>query len=301
MRPGNTLRVVEERARELAGALEGFLEGILSLEETDPQLHAVARVAGAHGPGYASVTSVLVALVSYRLAMRGEEWWTCYGEFFSTRPAAGDPLEAAARVREFLAHCPGAAAQREARARRVERAARGARGLLARLMEEPTLILDSARPLLEALSKALGQEPYRKTIAFAAKMAYYAARTVAGRVPAPGDAPIPVDLRVSCVTVSSGLVEPPVDYRLLLRRPRLVVDAWGLVSSLSGVPALNLDSLLWLVGWAPRDLPLEEARRVIRERLEPHLPGRARVIALQLARRPCGGMGRSHHSRARGL
>ncbi len=288
MPPGNTVRVVVEEAVRLGRALRGGLPAVLALEEGDPQLAAVARVVESHGAGPAAVTAALTALASYRLAMRGEDWWRCYAEYHSARPPPRDPGEAARLVQGFLNSCPGAAIQREAKARRVARAAEGARAALSRLMKEPHAILESSRWLTEALARALRQEPWRKTIAFAVKMAYYAVRAEAGRVPGPGDAVIPVDVRVSCLTYSSMIVDAP-GYRVLLREPEKVIEAWGIVSHESRVPMIHLDSLAWLAGWAPRDLPLGEAREAIRRLLDPHMPGRAETLAALLARRPCRG------------
>jgi len=295
------VRVDLGRARQLGSLLRraGGVQPVLRLEESDPQLHAVARVAGVD-PGYALLTSVLVALVSYRLAARGEEWWSCYGEYFSERGPVGDPLEAARLVEAFLYDCPAGALQRRAKARRVWRAARGARDALERLAGDPLQILSSGRILLDPLARALGQEPWRKTIVFAVKMAYYTARTqLRDPVPAPLDTPLPVDLRVSCLTVTSGLA-PGVSPDRLLRDPRPVLEAWGVVAGESGIPPLNLDSLLWLVGWAARLPDQREAARAIEDRLLPYYGPHASLIARELTRKPCPqarsprGMRRSH-------
>jgi len=298
---GRAYRVDLGRAREIGEALRaaGGVAPILRLEEGDPQLHAVARVA-ARDPGHALLTSVLTALISYRLAARGEEWWSCYGDYFSSQPPTRDPLEAARQVEAFLYDCPAGALAREAKARRVWRAARGAREPLARLAGDPSLILSTGRVLLDPLSKALGQEPWRKTLVFAVKMAYYTARaTLRDPVPAPPDTPLPVDKRVACLTVTSGIA-PGADPDQVLRRPQPALEAWGLAAGTAGVPPLNLDSLLWLLGWAPQSLPPREAARAIEERLLPFYGPHASLIARELTRKPCPrgpprrGMRRSH-------
>jgi DNA-(apurinic or apyrimidinic site) lyase len=49
---------------------------ILELEEKlDPQFKALKKLSLAVGTGWASVYALLVSLISYKLSMRGEEWW----------------------------------------------------------------------------------------------------------------------------------------------------------------------------------------------------------------------------------
>ena len=277
----------EDRLKAIARALaEASVDRVLRLEESDPQLHAVRWVAEKRSPGFAAVTAVLTALVSYRLTMRGEEWWTCYAETLLKGPDRGSLTDAYREVKAFIESCPGARVQRKAKRARIDKAFHKARPALERLYHDPASVLSGASWLTVQLARALGQKPWRKTIVFSAKMAYYAARTTTGLTPAPWDVPIPVDLRIACVSASSGLVDTP-SYKMLLQKPLPVIEAWNRVAEHSGVPPLNLDSILWLVGWAPRDLPLEEARRVIRERLNPYLGDASKSIARELAYRSC--------------
>ena len=279
--------VNEDRLKAIARSLsETGLHRVLRLEESDPQLHAVKRVAEERSPGFATVTAVLTALVSYRLAMRGEEWWSCYAEALSRGPVRGSLTDAYREVKAFVGSCPGSRVQRKAKLARIDKAFHGARQALEHLYHDPIRILSSASWLTIQLASALGQKPWRKTIVFSAKMAYYAARSATGPSPAPWDVPIPVDLRIACVSASSGLIDAS-HYKLLLQKPLPVIGAWNRVAEVSGVPPLNIDSVLWLVGWAPRDLPLEEARRVIRERLSPYLGDASSSIAREIAYRPC--------------
>ncbi len=279
--------LVEERAREIGRLLSGSLDAVLRLEEGDPQLHAVARVAEARGAGVAAATSSLVALVSYRLTMRGEEWWDCYSRYFTSQPPPGNALEAGRLVAGFLDSCRGSLVQREAKKRRVERASRLAADVVDRLLREPWEVLDSASWLITGYARALGQKPWRKTIVFSAKMAYYSARAGLGeRVPAPRDAPIPVDVRVSCITYTSRMVEAP-GYRAILSNPIPAIQAWNIVSEESGIPPLNLDSLAWLTGWLPRDLGWAEALERLTRLFQEYFGDRGVRLAKLLFSRPC--------------
>ncbi len=281
------IKVNEEKARELGRILyEIGLEKVLLIEESDPQLHAVSRVASTTSTGWAAVTASLVGLVSYRLAMKGEDWWNCYGEYFSeTKNPSLD--SAYKRVISFIEDCPGAAIQRASKKRRIEKAFRGAWKPLLDLYSHPQRILASGSWLLNSFAAALKQEPWRKTIAFSVKMAYYAAKSLdRGPVPAPWDVPIPVDLRVSCITYSSGIVSAR-DWREVMRYPQTAIKAWDQVAREARIPPLNIDSILWMVGSVPKRIPVERARRMISERLSPILGYRAVELSYKLVERSC--------------
>ncbi len=262
------------------------LEGILRLEESDIQYHAVKKVADKVSPNYAAVTAVLTALVSYRLTMRGEEWWTCFSKEVTTSVSEGSLREAFHKVKQFIVNCRGSIIQRMQKLARIEKVQKQAYNTLRILYETPEKILNSGQWLTNGLANALRTKPWKKTIVFSAKMAYYAAKTLNSNMPAPRDVPIPVDLRISCITTTSGIAETS-DYRIILSKPEKVIKAWEKVAEISKIPPLNIDSLLWIIGWAPRDLDLDNARKTVTKRLEPYL-GKASInIANQLLHRPC--------------
>ena len=269
---------------EVAEALSRVgLEGVLCLEEEDPQYHAVKHVAGRLGPGAAALLGALNALVSYRLAMRGEEWWWCWARTVSSGPV-GSVEEAVRREEEFLLSCRGSIVGREAKLRRLRRAL-AARDVLARLLADPRSVLPSGIWLTGGLARALGAREWSKTIVFAAKIAYYAARTIAGRVPAPWDVDIPVDVRVACFLYSTGAVRAG-SYRDLVRRPRPAQEAVRSLAIKSGIPPLNLDTIFWRLGWIPRDLPPEEWERATSSITARCFPG---SVLSGLFKRPCSG------------
>lgn len=277
-----------ERIEELASLLGKIgVQKILLIEETDPQLHSVTRVAGTHTTGWAAATAALTALVSYRLTMKGEEWWDCYARYFTETPMGTTPVDAANAVIDFLEKCPGAVVQREAKKKRIQRVVQGAETELETLLRDPHRILKSGAWLTQALARTLKQKTWNKTIAFAAKMAYYSVRgSLKEPHPAPWDVPIPVDLRISCITYTSGLLEAS-SYKKILSNPYKAVEAWNKIAVRSGIPPLNLDSLLWLIGWIPRAYKPEKAKRLIAEKLASHLGAYADLIAAALTRREC--------------
>ncbi len=261
-------------------------------EELDPQLACAADVARRWGAGPGALCAMLTALVSYRLAMRGEEWWRCYRDFFAERPCPPDPRGAASAVGDFLRSCRGGILSRDAKLRRLGRVL-SAEPALRRLVDSPAdAILAGYRGLLSAVAGALGQDWEDKTVVFSLKMAYYACRgTSCPGSALPAEVPIPVDVRVSCASYSSGLVDVPPGadpVGAIMSSPRVAQRAWSAISASSGVPPLHIDTVIWTVGWAPRELDLEGARAAIRGSLERVLgPVLSEAVAREVAFRAC--------------
>lgn len=280
------MRINEERAREV-GAIVASIgpAAILRLEAMDPQYIALSSARDRIGPGATAVYAVLLSLVSYSLTMRGEEWWTSFAAHAAER-GGSDVRDIGEAVIEFLRLSRGAAIHREAKIRRVSKAVAGAEEELKRLLREPLSLYGSEERLLRALSRALGAEGGKKTLVFAVKMAHYGVGGPEGGLLLSNSIPIPVDVRVACATFSSEIADAP-RYRDFVSRPEIAQRAWAIVSELSGVPPLNLDSLLWLTGWAPRDLEMDEAVKAVARVLSGASVGRAEEIARRLYLRRC--------------
>ncbi|BAN89992.1 N-glycosylase/DNA lyase [Aeropyrum camini] len=280
-----------ERVEGVARAFSRLSLGeVLAFEEqADPQYKLVSRLASEVGPGKAAVAALLTGLASYRLAMRGEEWWLCFYRHMRSSLPRAEGLEGVLRAVEgFLTSCSGAAIGREAKLRRVRKAASAAETLRG-VLEDPPALVEMAPQILEALRTALGEKGFRKTTVFSVKIAYYAVRPLAGRRPLTLDVPIPVDVRVACASISSGMVDAP-SYREVVARPEAAQRAWGYVSRSSGIPVLHIDSILWVTGWAPRELPPGEARDMVASLLSRALDReKALLLASELVRRPCPG------------
>ena len=282
--------VSRDRVEAVSGAVSSLgLPALLRLEEEyDPQYAALQRLADSVGRGAAAAYALLVASVSYRLTMRGEEWWSCVSDYLSSLPPPRDADQAASNVERFLVDCRGAAVGREAKISRLRRLASGARGLLSDLMRDPEIPLKDPRRVHDSVARAVGSGMERKTVAFAVKMAYYAARPRGSMAPLSYNLPMPVDVRVACVSVTSGVVTHVNTYRDLVRGPGPAQEAWSEVSRLSGVPTPHIDSLLWVVGWAPRDLGQADARRAIEDLVSRVAPRDAAArVARELTAFPC--------------
>ncbi len=283
-------KISEERVKALAKAIGSLgVRALVELEERlDPQYEDMQRLAESVGRGAATVYGMLVALSSYRLTMKGEEWWSCVSETLSSYGRPKDLGAAVDNVVRFLRECKGASVGRDVKIRRVLKVYAGAGRLLQGIMEDPSIVTRSPSEVLNALATALGAREDKKTITFSLKMAYYASRPRGSLTPLTYNIPMPVDVRVACVSITSGIIYGVSDYRQLVRDPREAQKAWLRVAELSSVPTPHMDSLIWVVGWAPRDLPPDEARRVIHDKVSAVAGDEiASLVARELTYRPC--------------
>jgi len=264
---------------------------VLELEEKlDPQFKALKKLSTTLGKGWASVYALLISLISYRLLMKGEDWWECLATLILNRRGSRPPSSLRDVVDDvlwFIDNCRGSSIARDSRKKRVQLVYRSSQELLETLALNPDYFYSNAEIIVKTLARTLGVEEWRKTIVFTAKMVYYAIRDPGDRKLIDLNIPIPVDVRVACASYSSMVVEAP-NYMEIVRNPRVAQEAWSIVSRRSGIPVLNLDTLLWLTGWTPRDLSLENARKKVEDILlnvvEEHT---AREIAQRLYLRKC--------------
>ncbi|AEM39466.1 N-glycosylase/DNA lyase [Pyrolobus fumarii 1A] len=212
-------------------------EALDAAEANDPQFQAVVTIAGRHGEAVVAIV-VANAVVSYRLNMHGEEYWTMYGRFWSTRPTPTTADEVIKGVLEFM---------REVRVPVYEQKASRLRkvyDLISELIEDPRVFTD-LELLYKRLVKSLGRNRYQKTSAFAAKMAYYAFRALDREVTRLDAIPVPLDRRFAVLTATSGII--PMHPDVIYTRLRDVAEqAWRRVSQDAMIPPVRLDTLLWL-------------------------------------------------------
>ena len=281
-----------DRVEELSNLLSLIEPSrILVLEEEfDPQFKALKKLSATVGRNWASVYALLVSLVSYKLTMKGEEWWDCLASMISRRRSLIPPTrldDVLQDVLWFLDNCRGSIIARDAKRRRVQTVFKNAKHLLSMLASRPDIIYESAEDIIKSLSRALNVEPWRKTVVFTVKMVYYAVREPGDQRLLNIDIPIPVDVRVACASYSSMVVEAP-NYMEITRNPRPAQEAWSIISKKTGIPTINLDTILWLTGWMPRDLSLDDVKERVQRLLSRIVEDkRAFEIARRLYLRKC--------------
>ncbi len=239
-----------ERVSEALSLLKPFID---KLESEDPQFIAIKRLAEALGPK-ALALAIGNALISYRLSGRGEEYWTELAEFFLKNPDKD--------LVDFLYNSKYNKVlrkQKEARIRKVE-------DLLKEVERDPKRFAD-LNLLREELKRRLRAKGNEKTLVFALKMAYYYFKAMGEEVK--GDAPLPMDLRISALTFASGLVNAHPD-EIMGRKRDMALKAWEEACKRAGVKMINADALVWLAAKGLRESlkrGVDEARKKFAQNL----------------------------------
>jgi len=221
--------VNQRRARYLGLLIRRIgLTRVLEMEQRDPQLGSI-RLLGNR------ITSldyydlvVFNALISYRLRVTGEAYWS----LFANSVREGDAYES---IIGFL---------KQHRALSINGKIRRLNALKrANFKVSVNLAAYKANPraLLSDLSNVLNSDKTSKTLIFAVKMFYYAVMARENeRIRLDMRLPVPVDSRLIRITEDLGLVRDAHKQGTME-----IQRAWGAVSRISGVPPLNIDSLLW--------------------------------------------------------
>ena len=207
-----------KRVDELYQKLSGLtVEDAVRVEEQDRQFKALQRLyEKIKNPELFLKLTVINALLSYQLQMKGEDYWEKFSEFFSEKPEVDAFPEFLEKFnRRFL----------NAKLKRFEKVRKCVESLFKkRTVEE---IGKNLKILVEELSACLNQRKDAKTVVFAAKMFMYGYRIVFGKDP-------------------EGLeeIEIPLDSRLKKLLP--TVKEWRELSDRLGIPPIHLDALVWV-------------------------------------------------------
>ncbi|MEO2082725.1 MAG: N-glycosylase/DNA lyase [Desulfurobacteriaceae bacterium] len=204
---------------------------ILLLESADRQFVALKNLfKNLRNPEAFFKLTLINALLSYQLSMKGEEYWERFSEFFSE--STGGFEEFIKRYnRRFLS----------AKLKRLRKAAFCVESLFKTFSLQE--LGKDLKLLVDFLSTCMGQDRGAKTIVFASKMFCYAYRIVTGRIPEGIEGiTIPYDSRLSKIATK---------------------DEWQNLSRELGIPPVKLDSLVWI----PMGMSREEIREKLPEPL----------------------------------
>ena len=255
---------VEELARLLSQSGNDFYEFFI---ERDPQYTAVREILSKMGFSEGAFYIVGVAIVSYMLATRGEEHWMTAASY-----ASGDPdqsllsfVESSASLRKF----------RTARIKRIQKYIQNKEEIIEAFKGEEIDLGEFSYKLAEILDANIND----KTILFASKMLLYTCRAANIGFKNFEKLLIPVDYRVSLVTLTSGIAKGwrcnenlrSLAGDLRSRYKKEVQEAWRRVGEASGIPPILLDAPIWLVGGCidKAEFNPQEILRCVRENLAP--------------------------------
>ncbi|ADN51552.1 N-glycosylase/DNA lyase [Vulcanisaeta distributa] len=224
------------------------IDWVRGFEERDPQYLAVARLCRElrHDVETTLKLTILNALVSYQLTGKGEDHWNYFANYF----IVNKPADLCRDFINYVMNSRYLARYRDSRIRRIQNAC----PQIARL--GISNYLSDLTSLWKLLSKVTNTSGDEKTIVFAVKMAYYVGRVCGFDVSVPMEIPIPVDYRVTVITICSGLMPvmggldnvAGLARELMTRRRAEIQGIWSEIGRLSGVPPLNLDSVVWVLG-----------------------------------------------------
>lgn len=256
---------------ELIGKLG--LETIYFIEEKDKQLEAMRNLYAKTGHvGYVCLLAVSNALISYKLSVKGEEYWLTFSkELSKTKPSLNYALE---NIVRFLRKHRLNVINLEQKINRLRRLYSS--NIVHKIFNNPEAYARNIVKLWKDISEALHTDPKSKTIVFSIKMfyyAYYASTDI--RIRLPMEIPIPVDFRVSIISLTSGLLQFKRSMMfsdkvklLLSKYGDAVREAWNEVSERANVPPLNLDALIWVFG---RNVTLQCSKENIVHKTFEHL------------------------------
>ncbi|MGC9135619.1 N-glycosylase/DNA lyase [Caldivirga sp.] len=233
------MEVSEDRVAKLSEVLrELSLSDVLAFEERDPQFIVVKKLCTAlNDPGLVAVLVAMNSVVSYMLTGRGERHWGYFSEYFSRNR----PSDLCRDFKAYVMSSPYLARGRGVKVNRIDR-------FCSAKLHDKLRGLTDLNEAWRLLANGLHSPINSKTVVFAIKMLYYAYRACGVNVKPPEDLPVPVDYRIATLTQCSGLIN--ADVKVLMSRQGIVQEAWGRVTRLSGIPQVNLDALLWVIGGA---------------------------------------------------
>ena len=236
-----------ERIYPIAKTIAKNLDFIDLLEERDFQYAAVKKILLLTNDLIdAAYVIVGTASVSYMLSMKGEKHWLLLVDYAKKMPGHS----ATAILWKFVEESPSLTRFRSNKLKRIRKLQEN----YSIFRQEFDTFVKDFNSLRKYLASTYRAGVDDKTIVFAVKMFYYVLKAYNIKTRIPFDIPIPVDHRISLVSLTSGLIEAPVEdyskYANVLRTKysKLVRSAWGEVSRQSQIPALRIDSPLWIIG-----------------------------------------------------
>ncbi|MEM1603697.1 MAG: N-glycosylase/DNA lyase [Zestosphaera sp.] len=258
--------VNEERVKAVSTVFKSLgRDGCEEFIRVDPQYVSLSRLQSSCGAVSVELAAIN-GLVSYMLNMKGEEFWSLFADFITSKcSGVKDFKKTVELVEEFTRRYNKL--YLDAKIRRLNKVLRCADAF-------ESLKRGQIKEYLSRLSLCIDTERESKTVVFSAKMAYYTLRSAEVNADLTKIS-IPVDRRVALVTLTSGLLSPLKKSKNtleklenlakeLLKHPQNVRVVWDAVSEESGIPALLIDTPLWLIGGRIKMLKADEIVKSLR-------------------------------------
>lgn len=164
--------------------------------------------------------SILNALNSFQLSIKGEEYWWKFSEYFSKRR----PKNIIEDFKEFLGRY-----NKRLLKTKIIRVERARDFILSLSLKRIKLFGKNLIRFLDEISKVMNQRRSDKTIVFSVKIFGYCYRICfKDKIIFPFEIDIPLDSRIKKINNS--------------------LDFWRRISKEVGIPPLHLDSIFWVTG-----------------------------------------------------
>ncbi|MEM4965186.1 MAG: N-glycosylase/DNA lyase [Sulfolobales archaeon] len=260
------VRISRERANEIGEFFRRHGEDIITaFEIRDPQYKALETLYQTlNDCNSLALLTLLNALISYNLSSTGEEYWWEFARYENFKHYTRDPEKLWDSMRRFLLTSRGNTMNREQKLRRLSRVREEEFHIEFYAMADE--YMRDLKKLVDRLSEIMRQSSDDKTIVFTAKMLYYVSKICGIRNPIMEGIRIPVDRRVASVSYTSELIEvlaPGNPIEIIFREKEKALEAWDIVSSISMIPQIRLDSVIWIMGRYVREK--DPVQRAVRE------------------------------------
>lgn len=251
-------RLCYGRIQRLGLALRDMYIAIDKLVDADPQYRAVVGLCERVYPETAVLFTIGNALVSYRLVLRGEDYWSIFTKEL-VKTINNVPFHGF--FKDFLSRY-----NRVGLNGKLSRIMRFSRSKIFRmLMKSPTGYCGLLKELNKELALAVNSDEKAKTVVFATKMYYYICRAYGADLSIDYLLPMPVDtrnaelsLKIGVITGCHGGIRKCVQDLISRKHRGLVIEAWNMVSLISGVPVLLIDTFTWLLSGVIRRCDSDE-------------------------------------------
>ncbi len=190
-----------------------------------------------------------IALVSYMLTVKGEEHWRLL-EKHVQKNTGSDTLTI---IESFVRESSSLRLYRKSKMRRIQKVITKLYPVFLKNFQK---YLNNLEKLRKDIAKILGTSRDSKTVVFSIKMFYYCMKAKGLKLDIPISISIPVDYRISFVSILNNLIIPRTNIVEKDKKARFVRqyckhevrEAWEKIGYNSNIPPIKIDTLLWVVG-----------------------------------------------------
>lgn len=222
------------------------IENVSTFENIDPQYLSIMEAIAMCKSDNLIYAFYINALVTYKLKTKGEYFWKKFTEFIVENcDKLKDVQQLLNLIKEFTYRYNNYAYENK-----LKRIMKIGNCLDVLDYTTSTHYLELARKTSECLKISYKY----KTVVFSIKIVYYFHKAQGMRSILPFELPIPVDRRVTYISFTSGMIDVVHQtlnkdmVSLIMKKADVIRDAWNSVATISHIPPLHIDAVLWYLG-----------------------------------------------------